>query len=500
LVSASTTNYVANNAGSAVVFAFTFGRITFSSAVTDNMATEAERSSSDLTNNADATNQENKTLKTPVANADIILGTFYQSNGDGADATTWCDNGGGSGNYTKHQIALNNDGTTLTTMKANDGIGPRAKCSFQVVAPSTAEGKMAPVVSLKQTPSTDFLFQIIEWYDPADLGAGVIASTNVNAGDAMIASAAADFASTAGVFLNPIKTSSETKITSTIAASGAIGWGIYNENSATANIAGSVGNAIYYDRTLGSSKNLVRAVDSSYIKDQIAVYNTAGGNYQSAVNTFNDHVKNAKVSEKLDAKSVTLSGYSGMQMNIDNTNADTAFSTTLKDATGADQMRAFLATSLTNSVYGYTKANIAGSFNNRYSYLTVAGDASAAANTLVDGEVAHTFGRLGQGPAVNLANGTPFIWQTVGSAKVPGMNINVFPEAVKTGNNMVWTKWTTTASTVLTIEAKLKTQATVADEFKVNSYSGEIKEVAVDGAQALAASLVAAATVAATMF
>jgi hypothetical protein len=79
------------------------------------------------------------------------------------------------------------------------------------------------------------------------------------------------------------------------------------------------------------------------------------------------------------------------------------------------------------------------------------------------------------------------------------MNINVFPEGAMTSGNMDYTQWTT-STTDVQIQAKLVTAMTTSDIFKVNSYEGKINEVAVDGAQALAASLVAAATVAATMF
>lgn len=69
-----------------------------------------------------------------------------------------------------------------------------------------------------------------------------------------------------------------------------------------------------------------------------------------------------------------------------------------------------------------SKAPLA-SFSAKSGFLATCMTSPAAAGA-PDATVAHSFGRLGQGP---LAGGKPFYWGTAATANTPGMMIGAYP-------------------------------------------------------------------------
>lgn len=73
-------------------------------------------------------------LKSPGLNKDFILGTFYQSNGNLADATTWCSVSTGSDDAAKEKfMTVIDKAGTVASFEAGDTFGPKAKCTWQVM-------------------------------------------------------------------------------------------------------------------------------------------------------------------------------------------------------------------------------------------------------------------------------------------------------------------------------------------------------------------------------
>lgn len=142
-------------------------------------------------------------------------------------------------------------GTTLT-LKANDGIGPRTKCTWQVTAPSSLNGTMAPVLSLDLAPTSLFLFQVIEWVDSSAFGTdSLIDKAKSFIGTSMISQDGTDYDAGKGVFLNPMVEGDAGVVTSL--PDSVHKWSPYNQGDSTAWEAGSIGNIVYYDRDLGAS-------------------------------------------------------------------------------------------------------------------------------------------------------------------------------------------------------------------------------------------------------
>lgn len=62
-------------------------------------------------------------------NSDIILGSFYQANGDADAGATWCDNGEAT-NKTNFAVTLDHAATNPWSFKARSGFGPKSKCTW----------------------------------------------------------------------------------------------------------------------------------------------------------------------------------------------------------------------------------------------------------------------------------------------------------------------------------------------------------------------------------
>lgn len=111
--------------------------------------------------------------------------------------------------------------------------------------------------------------------------------------------------------------------------------------------------------------------------------------------------------------------------------------------------------------------------------------------------VAWTFGRLGQSSDTTIANGSPFVWVTAtGTNEAPGFQVSLFPEHTD-GSSADWS--IAAASNNFKLKAKAKAFASISVPTPPSAPSAA-KAPATTGAQALAASVIAAATVAATMF
>ena len=129
----------------------------------------------------------------------------------------------------------------------------------------------------------------------------------------------------------------------------------------------------------------------------------------------------------------------------------------------------------------------------RSGFLQSTVDSSVAAPVLTN--VAHTFGRLGQGMATTIEKGTPFVWSAPLATNKPGMMISIFPETdADTG--------LVAAADKIEIIAKAKLWAAMGD-FNVMGKPDDAKAPDADidgGANALAAGLVATAAVLASLY
>lgn len=172
-------------------------------------------------------------------------------------------------------------------LKALKGIGPKSKCTWQIQ--STA-GTSAPSVGLKDTPNTFAQLQIIEFYDSSNFGANQVIGTATNAGDSPMSADATTYAATNGVFLNPFL---KTKVTNSGITDATIEWApsYLLQGSAILNEAGSIGTALYYDRTKGQSENTVRSVDSLWVTRAYEGYNGAVTTYNGLKSTYDTKKK-----------------------------------------------------------------------------------------------------------------------------------------------------------------------------------------------------------------
>lgn len=110
--------------------------------------------------------------------------------------------------------------------------------------------------------------------------------------------------------------------------------------------------------------------------------------------------------------------------------------------------------------------------------------------------VAHSFGRLGQSKdQYPGATASPFYWATTDSSSKPTLQVSLLPEFGGSASTD-WNDWG--VSQTFTLEWSVNPLATVSS-FDAPSAPGAATAITV-GAQALAASLVAAATVATTLF
>lgn len=354
------------------------------------------------------------------------------------------------------------------------------------------------------------LFQVIEWYNTAQLGTdGVIVAAGAETAGAATNSPIAESATTyasGGVYFNPIIARSD--LVTTGITNGANAWNTLScQSNAVNNEANSVGAALYYERSTGQSKNTVRLVDSLWVQRAYTPYNAVKTGFDTAKSTydtdktayetaFTANAKDGKttVPTRPDMPSVPAA-YDGPQLLLSDQTGSSPTSWTASTGFQAKTgYEAVLATSGTLTAPTYTAAAIQTHFHNRYAYYQVQATASSTAVSLTTDEVAAAFGRLGQSKAMDNASGSPFYWGTSSSATTerPGMQISVLPEY----DSGTRTDWGTGDNALISV--KIATFASISD-FEAPTTPTAATAISV-GAQALAASVLAAATVAATIF
>lgn len=316
-----------------------------------------------------------------------------------------------------------------------------------------------------------------------------------------IANSNAEYATTNGVFFNPSADADNAELVKVLPAT-ISAWGPNNEANAADNIPGSVGTALYYDRTTGVSKDLIRTIDTGLLINEIySVYGAVCTGYDSAVTSYEASRKTyeAGTNTVRPDKPTAPAAYSGMTLITDNATTTSANWTTLKAATTNS---AYLRTAAPSTFTG-TDAEIA-KIGNAISYLQISADDSV---TYVDQTVSHAFGKLGQDKTLGITAGaTPFIWQKTALAKVPGVQISLFPEPTYSSTDfsnaattVSYANPTIVAGDVIEINLKAVNAATISVPATTGSPTA-ITEPTTTGAQALAASLIAAVTVATTLF
>jgi len=273
------------------------------------------------------------------------------------------------------------------------------------------------------------------------------------------------------------------------------------------NTAGSIGTALYYDRSTGQTKDSIRSTDSSwglrvqepylavtsgYDSDK-STYDSAKTAYETA---FTANAKDGKttVPTRPDKPS-TPAAYTGAYFLLDDqalAAPTQTWGTSIKAMTGTEMV---LATEFTSSLPTYTVGNL-GKFNNRLSYYQTSADDSVAF-VVGTNEVQAAFGRLGQSATMGGLPWSPFYWGTVSasSTKKPAMQISVLPEY------FVNTRADYTADSngdTVNIEVSTAAWATLSSYGKPTTPTAATA-ISV-GAKYLAASISAVATIAATLY
>ena len=360
--------------------------------------------------------------------------------------------------------------------------------------------------------SANAMLQVIEWFDTAQVGTnGLITASGAETagadGNSPIAESATTYAS-GGVFFNPITDKGEATAGIT---NGVFAWNtIASQNNAALSEANSLGAALYYDRSTGQGKNTVKVVDSTWatrvFEPYTAVttkfdadkstYDTAKTDYETAF-TANAKDNKTTVPTRPDMPSVPAA-YSGPSLLLSDqvgssvTSWDTGATSVKLGKTGTEMV---LATGGSIASPTYSAAAIATHFHNRYAYYQLSNAyTNTYTPTLATDEVAAAFGRLGQSKLMDNTSGTPFLWASSSQAATqkPGMQISILPEFVS-GTR---TDWGTGDNAV--INCVTKTFASVSD-FESPTTPTAATAISV-GAQALAASLIASAAVASTLF
>lgn len=167
------------------------------------------------TSEAPANNVEPiKQYKLPNLHSDIILGTFYQSNGSNVDGSEWCDHG--TGDATKNFDLLNplKANSEVTKSYVNKGIGPKSKCTFQYAAPTHDS---FPVLQLQSSPAVEMQMHVLEWYNAASLTAEAVIKEDVAySGVFKIAATNTQYSDGKGVYFNPILSAADTDMAASI--------------------------------------------------------------------------------------------------------------------------------------------------------------------------------------------------------------------------------------------------------------------------------------------
>lgn len=448
---------------------------------------------------------------------DLVLASFYQSNGAANTSAddTWCINGDSTNTlYLAVEI-----GSSALTFQADKGIGPKTKCTWQFYAPTSDAGAKGPVFNLVKSPSTLALLQVVEWYDLSEFAT---TTQLLTAGSvAYIAKDAAELTTSGnGTFLSPFTTPAT--------ASSAIGGGAAvtyydalttatftattSEDNAVMSEPGSIGQAIYYDRTTGVQNKTVRSVDSIWAIRAYDAYNSVKTTYtaNSTAYTAAKTTYDAGTSTVIPDYPGTMPAWTGPSFSLGN--YKTSGSTWADIATGlatATKTEMMLAQTVTSGVYGGAADANVKAYHNRYSYLQIGEYAALTtavaitASTTVKGDtVAHAFGRLGQSDDLNVAAtgayNAPFRWVDVGATTTPTIQVTLLPEM----NGADWADWDTTTN-IFEGTVNKKTFATSADFDAPTAPAAPAKltiSTSTTGAKALAASVIAAATIASTLY
>lgn len=455
-----------------------------------------------------------KKVRQVRVNYDIILASYYQSNTDQDNSDTgkkWC---GGAWSNT-----LTND----VSVKIFNGLSHKTKCTFQFIA--DAKDKAPSFTLSGMIPSYTYLLQTVEWADAANFDGNSVLNKQDSAtmkgtpfymasGDNTFNSAHAtktdvlNKAVDGALFFNPITNKSADADFNSLKESD-----IDTKSSMIPNpdnfIPGSLGNAIYYDRSTGINKDTIRTVDSYFIEEQIASYNVAAKAYNQAADKYNgdkkkyENTRNAMkkedqaaylkmVEEKTAFKDKPtmpwkMPAYSGPYAALGEFVAQTpkTWLTNYKEDTKKEKV--------TLNFLNAGKEVDPKKKDNTITYLRGWTGANApASDAAMQTGVGKTFGRFGQGEVSVDSMKAPFIWQKVADAARPGMMVSIFPYDKTAGV-------VTADDKPITITAKQ--QAVSSSGLEMPSAPQTLTAIpAEDSAMKIAASLTVLGAVASTLF
>lgn len=212
------------------------------------------------------------------------MGAVFQSRGTAVDGKTWCHDDF----HTEVAVTV----STTATLNANKGIGPRGKCTWQVVA---AADTHAPIIDLTNTPSVNALIQVVEWYDGTTAGLttnGVIDPAKAAISAAIIAKDANSYVPSStnkGVFINP---ANKSYVIASMPEKPVDNFSpIYSQDSAIDSQINSVGTALWHERDAGQKKGMVNAIDSTAVTMAYDVYKAQSTAYTALKTTYDTKKK-----------------------------------------------------------------------------------------------------------------------------------------------------------------------------------------------------------------
>lgn len=312
-----------------------------------------------------------------------------------------------------------------------------------------------------------------------------------------------------GVFINPVTALTQSTDGGIDAVANLPMSPLYCQNNALDNAPNSVGTVAYYSRDAGQSKGLIYGVDSVAVTGAVGVYNAQVTAYNALKTTYDTDktaYETAVEDKKKDPKKTVPTrpnmpsqpaAYSGPELRLSGQNIASVTDTWGVKILGlTGELNGVIATSVkadnapaTTTRPVYDQATLITNFHNRVSYATI----STTSDKSKMAGVNMAFGRLGQGDNMSFANGTPFQWTKAETTSKPGMQVSLFPEY----NGDTLTDWTVT--TAPTINYGIKTFAALST-FETPSQPAAATAIADAAVNMAAASVVAVAAVASTMF
>lgn len=142
--------------------------------------------------------------------------------------------------------------------------------------------------------------------------------------------------------------------------------------------------------------------------------------------------------------------------------------------------------------------------SNRISYIQLSANEANAKTTVPDDYITHTFGRLGQAKSTGLTEGKPFLLQELKDATTAraGFQISMFPEVWADSGALSYADWGLSSDgdrPLIKVKAKAANVSDISlTTIKTPAAESTLKPTA--GAQALAASIMATAAIASTLF